>query len=412
VKHPLTYRNFRFYWLARLTAMLGHNALVMALGWAVYDVARAHYGLRAAAFRLGLVGLAQFLPFLICNPLAGLVADSKDRRIVVRAALLGQLLCLTPLMVMGFQGALSLPVLYIVAAGFAAARAFYMPAMNALISSTLPPESLPRGIAMGAIAGRTGGILGPVLGGYAYAISPGAAFGFAVLLLTLSLCSQCMISATAGQTSGKGGRPLDMMREGLAYVRGNKLLLGTITLDMFATLLGGVTALLPVYARDILHVGPDGLGLLRSASSIGALGIAVSHSWWPIRENVGVKMLAAVAFYGVFTVIFGYSTSLLLSMACLAVLGAADMISVLIRQTLMQISTPDAMRGRVGAISTLFVSASNELGEMESGIAASLMGPVGAVVFGGVASVVLAAVWGRLFPQLLAAQRFENQPIA
>lgn len=411
-RHPLHYRDFQFYWLARLTAMLGHNAMVMALGWAVYDVARSSYGVRAAALRLGLVGLAQFLPFLVCNSLAGLAADRHDRRKVVRGALIGQLCFLVPLCLLAARGGLSLMVLYIVAAGFAAARAFYMPAMNALLSATVPPEVLPRAIALGAIAGRVGGILGPVLGGYAYAVSPGAAFGFAAVLLVLSLAAQMLISADAAHSRGSAGGPLELMREGLTYVRSNRLLFGTITLDMCATLLGGVTALLPVYARDILHVGPDGLGLLRAASSVGALGTALFVSWRPVGHHVGAKMLGSVGVYGVFTVVFGLSTSFWLSAACLALLGAADMVSVLIRQTLMQLSTPDDMRGRVGAISTLFVSASNELGEMESGLAAALMGPVGAVVFGGAASIVIAAGWARLFPVLLGAHGFENRPAA
>lgn len=412
MKHPLQYRDFQFYWLARLTAMLGHNAMVMALGWAVYDVARASYGVRAAALRLGLVGLAQFLPFLIFNPMAGLVADQYDRRKVVRIALIGQLAFLIPLCFLAMKGGLSLAVLYIVASGFAASRAFYMPAMNALLSATVPVEALPRAIALGAIAGRVGGILGPVLGGYAYAVSPGAAFGFAAALLLVAFAAQVTISAQASHSRGSRGRPLELMREGLTYVRSNRLLFGTITLDMFATLLGGVTALLPVYARDILHVGPDGLGLLRAASSVGALATALFVSWRPVGQHVGAKMLGAVGVYGVFTVVFGISTSFWLSAFCLALLGAADMVSVLIRQTLMQVSTPDEMRGRVGAISTLFISASNELGEMESGIAAALMGPVGAVVFGGAASIVIAATWARLFPVLLDADGFHNKPAA
>jgi MFS family permease len=409
--HPLQYRDFRFYWGARLCAMLAHNGLIMALGWSVYDVARATLGVREAALRLGLVGLVQFVPFLLCNPVAGLVADRCDRRFVVRFALAGQLACVVPLALVAWHEGVMLLLLYVVAAGFAAARAFYMPAMNALLSATVPPEALPRAIALGAIAGRTGGILGPLLGGYAYAVSPACAYGFAAVLLLGSLICQWGIGPLAAQKSGPQGHPLVLMRQGLAYVRDNRLLLGTITLDLFATLFGGVTALLPVYARDILLVGPDGLGLLRAASSMGALATAIALSWRPVRSEIGAKMLISVGVYGAGTIIFGLSTSLLVSMGCLALLGAADMVSVLIRQTLVQISTPDVMRGRVGAISTLFVSASNELGEMESGLAAALLGPVAAVVTGGMASLALAVMWCRLFPQLLQARHFENHRV-
>jgi len=407
-RHPLAYADFRAFWIARVCAMLGHSALVLALGWAVYDVARSTMSVREASLRLGLVGLVQFLPFLLLNPFTGLAADRFDRRIVVRLTLVAQLACVGVLTAVGLGGPVPLWLLYAVAAGFAAARAFYMPAMNALAPSLVPPEVLPRAIATSAIAGRLGGILGPVLGGYAYARSPAFAYGATCALLGASLGFHLLIRTRIATKRGLPASPWVMMREGLAYVRHNPILLGAISLDMFAVLLGGVTALLPVFARDILHVGPDGLGHLRAASSVGALATALAMSWRPVRKDVGLVMLVSVGAYGLGTVVFGLSTSFYLSAACLAFLGAADMVSVYIRQSLMQIATPDAMRGRVGAISSLFISASNELGELESGLAAAALGPVAAVVAGGVASVVIAAAWGRIFPALLEAKKFET----
>lgn len=408
MKHPFAYRDFRFFWAARVCAMLGHSALILSLGWAVYDSARLSMSVREASLRLGLIGLVQFAPMLLLSPVSGLVADSFDRRVVVRLTLLAQLACAAVLMGMSQAGGVSLILLYLVAALFAAARAFYLPAMNALAPNLVPVEVLPRAIALNAIAGRVGGIVGPVLGGYAYALSPAAAYAVTSLLLGAAFFCQLGIAVQGGQRQLLKGAPLVLMREGLHYVLGNRLLLGAISLDLFAVLLGGVTALLPIYARDVLHIGPDGLGHLRAASSVGALATALLMSWRPIEQDVGPKMLVSVAIFGAATIAFGLSTSMPLSLACLMLLGAADMISVYVRQSMIQMATPDDKRGRVGAISTLFISASNELGELESGLLAAALGPVGAVVAGGVCSILIAGAWARLFPELRAARRFEQ----
>jgi len=408
MKHPLAIHNYRCFWAARLFAMLAQSVFVLSLGWAVYDVARGTLGVRGAALRLGLVGLIQFLPYLLLNPVTGLVADKFDRRTVVRLTLIAQLVLLVPLLLFARYSGTPLWLLYLVAMGFAAGRAFYMPAMNALSPALVPTEVLPHAVAVSAIAGRIGGVLGPVLGGYAYAVAPWMAYALALGLLTLALGMHLAIGPLASRRKAPRGSVLAQMREGFGYVLAERLLLGTISLDLFAVLFGGVTALLPVYARDILHVGPEGLGHLRAASSVGTLATAGWMAWRPLRHHVGEKMLLAVGVYGVSTVVFGLSTSMLLSMTCLAVLGAADMVSVYVRQTLVQLYTPDDKRGRVGAISTLFISASNELGEMESGVAAALLGPVGAVVVGGMASVAIAGLWASVFPQLRQARSFNT----
>ena len=409
-RHPFAYRDFRYFWTARICAMLAHSGLVVALGWAVYDEARLSMGIRQAALRLGLIGLVQFLPILLLSPFTGLIADKFDRRMVVRVALCGQFLCPAALTLLAFGPGQNLHALYVAAALFAGARAFYMPAMNALPPALVPPATLPQAIAISAIAGRIGAILGPVLGGFAYAVSSGWAFALCGTLLLAALVLHLNIRPIVQKPMTDRRGAVAQMLNGFTYVMGNRLLLGAISLDMFAVLLGGVTALLPIFARDILLVGPEGLGQLRAASSIGALGTAIWLSWRPVREHVGVKMLLSVAIFGVMTIGFGLSRSMPLSLLCLAILGAVDMVSVYIRQSMVQIATPDDKRGRVGAISSLFVAGSNELGEMESGLAAALLGPVAAVVTGGACAIGIALLWARLFPELAAARRFDTLP--
>lgn len=409
-RHPFAYRDFRYFWTARSCAMLAHSGLVVALGWAVYDEARLSMGIRAAALRLGLIGLVQFLPILLLSPVTGLTADRFDRRKVVRTALAAQWLCPAALTVLAFGPGQNLYALYLAAALFAGARAFYQPAMNALPPALVPPVALPQAIAVTAIAGRIGAILGPVLGGFAYAVAPGWAFALSAALLLVALLLHLRIRPIAQKpmTDSRGAIP--QMLDGFHYVLTNRLLLGAISLDMFAVLLGGTSAMLPIFARDVLHVGPEGLGQLRAASSIGALATAIWLSWRPVRADVGMKMLLSVALFGVATIGFGLSRSMPLSLLCLAVAGAVDMVSVYIRQSLVQLATPDDKRGRVGAISSLFVAGSNELGEMESGVAAALLGPVTAVVAGGACAIGLALLWMRLFPELPRARRFDTLP--
>jgi MFS family permease len=411
-RHPFAFRDFRYFWVARICAMLAHSGLVVALGWAVYDEARLSMGIRAAALRLGLIGLVQFLPILLLSPFTGFTADRFDRRQVVRVALIGQILCPAALTLLAFGPGQNLYALYLAAALFAGARAFYQPAMNALPPALVPSATLPQAIAVTAIAGRIGAIMGPVLGGFAYALAQGWAFALSVALLLVALMLHLRIRPIAQKPLADPRGAVAQMLEGFRYVMQNRLLLGAISLDMFAVLLGGATALLPIFARDVLHVGPEGLGQLRAASSVGALATAAWLSWRPVRTHVGAKMLLSVALFGVMTIGFGLSRSMPLSLLCLTVAGAADMVSVYIRQSLVQLATPDDKRGRVGAISSLFVAGSNELGEMESGLAAALLGPVGAVVAGGACAVGLAALWARLFPELPRATDFARAPVS
>ena len=405
--HPFSYPEYRLFWCARLSAMLAHSATVISLGWLVYDVARQTMDVREAALRLGLIGLAQFLPVLLLSPVTGIVADRFDRRMVVRISLLLQA-CLTAIIVwLVYQGQASLEILFVLASILAGIRAFFMPAMSALVSELVPAAVLPKAIALNSVAGEIGGITGPAVGGFALGYSQWGAFACGCMLIMVALLCMLFIGRSKRKVIRSDIRPMAMMIDGFRYVRTNRLLLGAISLDLFSVLLGGVTAMLPVFARDILFVGPEGLGLMRSAPSIGAVATAVALSIYPLRNNVGAKMLGAVSIFGFAVIGFGLSTLLPVSLICLTILGAADMISVYVRQTLVQVTTPDAMRGRVGAVSLLFISGSNELGELESGLLAAALGPVAAVVAGGICAVVVAGLWTKLFPELLQAKTFD-----
>jgi MFS family permease len=406
IPEPLRIPAFRAYWLARLTSTIAQMAMVIVIGWQVYDIARETMDVGDAAFQLGLIGLFQFLPLFVLTPVSGWAADRFDRRHITRAVLGLELLCALILYAATWSSLVSLPVLFAVAALLGVARAFAGPAFSALAPNLVPRELLPRAIALSSTAWQAGAIVGPALGGILYDITPHLSYGVSSALFAFS--ALCMFTVgPVPRTAVERGNPLRRMAEGLIYIRRNQLVLGAITLDLFAVLLGGVTAMLPIYARDILQVGVQGLGPLRAAPAIGATLTAVYFSFRPIRTNVGVKMLAAVIVFGAATAVFGLSRSMLLSLAMLALLGAADMFSVYIRQSLIQLHTPDAMRGRVGAASTLAISASNELGEARSGFSAAVMGPVTATVAGGIAAIVITLVWSRWFPDLRNARTFD-----
>jgi MFS family permease len=302
---------------------------------------------------------------------------------------------------------LSLPLLFTLAAMHGVARVFIGPAMSAIAPNLVPASLLPRAIAMSSIAWQSASVAGPAVGGFLYAIGPALPYWMATALLALEILALAPIRRIMPPAFTGNTHPLRQMADGLSYVRGHRFLLGAITLDLFAVLLGGATALLPVYARDILHVGPQGLGQLRAAPAIGAAVIALWFSWRPLRDNVGVKMLAAVVGFGGATIVFGLSTSMIVSLIALVALGSFDMLSVYVRSSLVQLHTPDAMRGRVSAVSGLAISASNELGELQSGFAAAILGPIGAVVFGGAAAVAVALGWSYVFPELRRARTFD-----
>ena len=404
---PLRISAFRYFWLARLTATIGQMAMVIVIGWQVYDIARATMGLKEAALRLGIIGVVQFVPLFLLTLITGWTADRIDRRWIGRASVALELGCAVALAAFAWTHTTTLTVLYTVAALLGVARAFAGPALGALAPNLVPREILPRAIALSSIAWQSGAILGPAFGGYLYAAAPYAPYAASALLFAVSLSSLFAIHAVERPEITQGPSPWAQMVEGLRYVRHNRLVLGAISLDLFAVLLGGATAMLPVFARDVLHAGPEGLGHLRAAPAIGATLTALYFSIRPLKHNVGVKMLAAVGVFGAATIVFGFSRSMPLSLACLALLGSADMFSVYVRQSLIQLYTPDAMRGRVGAVSSLFISASNELGEAESGFLGALIGPVASVIAGGVGAIAVVVLWGWWFPELRLAKSFD-----
>ncbi len=409
--HPFRFANFRYYWTARLTATLAQSAMMLIIGWQVYNIARADgLGIAAASARLGLIGLIQFLPLFALTPVTGWVADRVDRRQIARATIALQILCAGALAYATWAGTVGLLILYSVAFLLGIARAFSGPALGALAPNLVPRESLPNAIALSSISWQAGMVAGPGLGGYLYAWVPEASYAGAALLFLVSLVSLMLIGPVPRPEMDRTRHPIRQMIDGLAYVRTNRLVLAAITLDLFAVFLAGATALLPVYARDILHVGPEGLAQLGAAPALGATLTALLFSFRPLKTNVGTKMLAAVIVFGIATIVFGLSTWMPLSLAALFVVGASDMFSVYVRQSLIQLSTPDAMRGRVGAVSQLTISASNELGEAESGFLAALVGPVVAVVAGGAGAIAITLLWARWYPELRRARTFDPSP--
>jgi MFS family permease len=404
---PFAIADFRFYWVARLASTIAQMTMVIVIGWQVYDIARATMGIKSAALQLGLIGVVQFVPLFALTLVTGWTADRLDRRHIARASLALEILCAGILAWSSWNGTVSLPILFAVAALMGVARAFATPALQALAPNLVPREMLPRAIAMSSIAWQSGAIAGPAVGGYLYAWTPHMPYSVAAGLFTVSLLCLFLIGPKPRNAIEGPRHPWKQMVDGLRYVRHHRLVLGAISLDLFAVLLGGATAMLPIFARDILETGPTGLGHLRAAPAVGATLTALYFSFRPLKHDVGVKMLVAVGVFGAATIVFGLSRSMALSLFCLALLGSADMFSVYVRQSLIQLYTPDAMRGRVGAVSSLFISASNELGEAESGFLAALVGPVVAVVAGGFAAIGITLLWAKFFPELRNARSFE-----
>jgi MFS family permease len=406
---PIQIADFRLYLIARFSAVLATMGMVVIIGYQVYEVARADYGMsiREAAFYLGLVGLAQFVPLLLLTPVAGWVADRFERRLVARLANAIDMVVALGLGFVTYNGLATLPILFAFAALHGIARAFVGPAMSAIAPNLLPASLLPKGIAMSSIAWQTASVGGPALGGFLYAATPAAPYWCAALLLLIAILALTPIRRVVPPALPTDIGPVKQMIDGIVYVRDHRFLLGAITLDLFAVLLGGATALMPVFARDILQVGAEGLGQLRAAPAVGAAIVALWFAFRPLKNNVGVKMIAAVVGFGAATIVFGLSKSMMLSLSALVALGALDMLSVYVRSSLVQLYTPDAMRGRVSAASGLAISSSNELGEVQSGIAAALLGPVGAVVVGGVGAMGVAIIWAYIFPELRRARTFD-----
>jgi MFS family permease len=411
IPEPMRVADFRFYWIARFCAVLATMGMVVIIGYQVYDVARSDYGMsiRQASLVLGLLGAAQFVPLALLTPIAGLVADRFERRTVARLANLIDMSVALGLGWLTHTDQLTLPILFIFAALHGIARVFVNPAMAAIAPNIVPARILPEAIAMSSIAWQVASVGGPAIGGFLYAADPAMPYWVSAGLMAVAIAALTPVRPVRPPVDDgqREANPFRRMIDGLTYVRNHRFLLGAITLDLFAVLLGGATAMLPVFARDILQVGTEGLGLLRAAPAVGAAGLAIYYAWYPLKQNVGIKMLAAVAGFGLMTILFGISNSMILSLAALVALGAFDMLSVYVRSSLVQLHTPDSKRGRVSAVSGLAISASNELGELQSGLVAALLGPIGAVVFGGAAAIGVAGLWSYLFPELRRARTFD-----
>jgi MFS family permease len=397
-------RDYLFFWGSRWCGAFAAQIESVALGWHMYALARRTMGVQESAFLVGMIGLAAFVPVFLLTLPAGEAADRYDRRKVALACLAGEMVTALVLTVTAWRGLATPTLLLGVAVLFGASRAFFAPANTALGPMLVPRELLPRSIAWNSLAWQTASIAGPAAAGVLVALSPAHAFVTALILYAVSALCVTMIRRNTKPETQPGSR-WALMKEGLAYVWREKMVFGAISLDLFAVLLGGATALLPVFARDVLHVGPEGFGVLRAGPAIGATVIAFWLAAHPIRSRAGAYMFGGVAVFGLATCVFALSKTLWLSVAALAVLGGADMLSVYVRQTLIQLVTPDPMRGRVAAVSSVFIGASNELGEFESGVIARFLGPIGAALFGGIGALGVTALWAWLFPQLRKADR-------
>ena len=398
----LRQQTFIRFWLTRLAGTTANQMLMVAVGWQMYE-------LTGSAWDLGLVGLYQFLPALLLALVAGYVADHVNRSFIVAACLALQLVVAILLALASNSHAaggavanaswLSRELLLAVSVLLGVSRAFQMPAQQALIALLVPATLLPRAMAFSASGMQAAIIAGPALGGVIYVAGAAAVYATSAALFAIGVGLALFIRYP--HIASPYERPtLKSLLAGVHFIVNHKVVLGATTLDLFAVLLGGATALLPMFAKDILQVGPWGLGLLRGAPAVGALLMSIALTRWPMDRRVGPKLLWAVAVFGVATIVFGVSTSFTVSMVALAVTGVADMVSVVVRQTLVQLETPNEMRGRVSAVNSVFIGASNQLGEFESGATAAWLGPVGSVVLGGVGTVVVALLWVRLFSAL------------
>lgn len=393
------HRQFVRFWFARLSGVMANQMLMVAVAWHMYDIT-------SSAWDLGLVGLFQFIPALLMTLPGGHVADRLHRGRIFAACMLAQAVVAAWLVGATQWGHVTRELIFGLSVLLGMARAFQMPVQQSLTPMLVPPAFLQRAIAMSSSGQQVAVISGPALGGLLYLAGVSVVYATCAVLFLLA----CVLVLTVRYTH----RPSQLaatwgtVMAGVAFVWQRKVLLGATSLDLFAVLLGGATALLPIYARDILHTGPEGLGLLRASPAMGALLMSLVLMRWPIRRWVGRRVLMAVGVFGLATLAFGLSTHIGLSMLALAVTGAADNVSVVTRLTLMQLETPDEMRGRVSAVNSIFIGASNQLGEFESGATAELFGPVGSVVLGGVGTMVIALSWLKLFPALARRDRMDR----
>jgi MFS family permease len=408
VRALLANRRYAFYLLSRVSLIIATQMLSVAVGWQVYEIT-------GTALALGFSGLALFLPgFLLALP-GGHVADRHDRRKILLVCHLGVATCAAILAVMAFRGTRSLLPIYAVLGMLGTIRAFSGPAGQALMPNLVERKELERAVALGSSSWQLAMIAGPSIGGVLYAATgrAGVVYADCTLMALVAFASVFAIGQPPVAPAATGAKKREpatwaTLLAGLRYVWSNRPILGALSLDLFAVLLGGAVALLPIFARDILHIGPWGLGMLRSAPAIGAATTAFLLANFPLRRRAGIIMMACVLIFGIATIVFGLSKSFAVSLIALLVLGASDMISVVVRSTLIQTRTPDEMRGRVGAVNLVFIGASNELGEFESGVTAEWLGPETAVLVGGIGTCIVVIAWALLFPALRDVDRLDE----
>jgi len=398
---PLHSPAFVRYWSGETATVLAYQIVVVAVAWQVYE-------LSGRALDLGLIGLAHFGAQVLFSVPAGHVADRYDRRRIALVCQLMQGAMTLVLALASYGGWISNGLIYACVFGIGTGTTLQSPSLRAMLPGLVGEAMLPRAIAWSATVRKIASIVGPALGGVLYIVGPNAVYATSAVGFVLA---GLVIAGIHGRPVRSTREPVTLrtMLGGFGYIRGQRVILGAISLDLFATLLAGVTALLPIYARDILAMGPEGLGLLRSAPALGAVVASAYLVRHPLTRGGGRVLFACVALFGLATIVFGVSQQLAVSLAALVVLGAADMVSVVIRGSLVQIETPDAMRGRVSAVNALFTGTSNQLGQFQAGVMATLLGTVPAVVFGGAGTLVIAALWMRWFPELMARQSLARE---
>jgi MFS family permease len=399
LRHP----NLLCFIGGRFLASLGAQIQVVAVGWQMYDIT-------GDPLDLGLIGLSQFIPFVTLIFPAGHAADNHNRAGIVTTCYFISSLCALALLIMTLHGLVSAWPIFMVMMVLGASRAFSMPASQSLLPNLVPTDAFRRAVALNSSSQQIATIIGPAVGGVLYLAGPSVVYA---TVMTLALTAALLMFQVRGASEPVNAtrEPLSLQNllSGLKFVRSRPVVLGAISLDLFAVMLGGATALMPMFASDILHVGPTGLGLLRTAPGVGAAACGLLLALSPISRHVGLWMFGGVAMFGVATIVFGLSTNFYLSLVALVVLGASDMVSVYVRHLLVQLDTPDYIRGRVSAVSSVFIGASNELGDFESGVMAKWWGAVRAVIIGGVATLVVTGLWTRFFPVLWRMQEFPEQ---
>lgn len=399
--NALHYPAYVKYLAALLCHSFASQIITVAIGWQVYDITRNPWD-------LGLIGLSQFLPALLLVLVTGLVADRFNRRLILVLCLALEAACAIGFLLFTVSHPSHVWPVFAILAALGLARAFFSPAADALSPNLIPREAIAHGISLTSMTWQLTTITGPVLGGLLYGISGAAAYGTAAVLVLLAVLSVSWIGPTK-QSNRVEETSIDTLLAGFRFIRSEPIVLGAISLDLFAVLLGGATALMPVYARDILQVDEVGLGLLRAAPGVGAVAMALWLSKFGIKDHAGRVLFGCVAGFGFFTIVFGASTWVPLSIFALVLMGSLDMVSVYVRETLMQLWTPDDVRGRVNAVNRVFIGASNELGEFRAGTVAARVGAVTAVVAGGLGTMAVAAIWARLFPPLRQARQLSGR---